>query len=147
MNLLKFGLIFFALSFFIFACTQSSNNSNTISQNSNGLPVSNASAQTNSNSATNTKPVNDELASAKKIYAEKCVICHKENGEGGETDLEGSKFNVPSYKSEKALKSSDEKLLDYIQNGDEEMPPFKGKITTEDMKSLVKLIRRDFQGK
>lgn len=145
MKVFKYGLILSALSLFVFACSQSmaDNNTNAITQNVNGTSISGETAPTNST----VQPVSSELADAKKIYAENCVICHKENGEGGKVNLDGAEFNVPNYKSDRAKNKSDEKLLDFIVNGDDEMPSFKGKISPEDMKSLVKFIRKDFQGK
>ena len=147
MRFFKYGLILSAACFFIFACSQTktNTNSNTITQNTNGTSVSDETAPTNS--AANTSSADPELAGARKIYAEKCVACHKENGEGGKFDQDGADFNVPTYKSDRAKNKSDEKLLDYIVNGDDEMPSFKGKISPEEMKSLVKMIRKDFQGK
>lgn len=147
MRFLKYGLILSATSFFVFACSQSptTGNSNKVTQNVNETAVS--TNTTSTNSSANNQSADPELASARKIYAEKCVVCHKETGEGGKVNLEGAEFNVPNYKTDRAKNKSDEKLLDYIENGDDEMPSFKGKITTEEMKSLVKLIRRDFQGK
>lgn len=142
MRFFKFALILSALTLFIFACTQ--NNSNTVNQNTTATANNTVS---NSAVTNQTIPATDEFASSRKIFAEKCVICHKENGAGGEVDFEGARFKVPNYKSDKAMKASDEKLLDYIENGDDEMPSFKGKLTPEEMKSLVKFIRKEFQGK
>ena len=142
MKLFKCGLIISAFAFFIFACTQS--NTTNVVQNK---PATSDNTVSNVNSANNTTSMNNELASARNIFEEKCVACHKENGEGGEANIEGKKFKVPNYKSDKVKNTSDEKLLDYIENGDDEMPSFKGKLTTEEMKSLVKFIRTEFQGK
>lgn len=147
MRFFKYGLILSAACLFVFACSQTktNTNSNTITQNANGTSVSYETAPTNS-AATN-QAADPELAGARKIYAEKCVACHKENGEGGKFDQDGADFNVPTYKSDRAKNKSDEKLFDYIENGDDEMPPFKEKISTDEMKALVKMIRKDFQGK
>ena len=154
MKFFKFGLILSAACLFAFACSQTSTNNNsksvantssTITQNVNGTSVSYETAP--DNSVANSQSGAPELAGARKIYAEKCVACHKENGEGGKFDQDGAGFNVPSYKSDRAKNKSDEKFLDYIENGDDDMPPFKGKISTEEMKLLVKMIRKDFQGK
>lgn len=154
MRFFKFGLILSAACLFVFACSQSktntnsnavATNSNTITQNVNGTSASSETAP--GNSTANNQSADPELAGARKIYTEKCVVCHKENGEGGKIDLDGATINVPSYKSDRAKNKSDEKFLDYIENGDDDMPPFKGKITTDEMKSLVKMIRKDFQGK
>jgi mono/diheme cytochrome c family protein len=101
----------------------------------------------NVNSPAATPP--DELASAREIYSAKCINCHKEDGTGGITDIEGKKIKAPNFKSERMRKDSDEDWIKVIENGEKEdgMPAFKGLISDTDIKNLVKLIRRDFQGK
>lgn len=145
MKIFKTGLIFSALSFFVFACAQ------TTPENSNPAAAenvkTNAAAVNNSTNAADQTAPPDESAAARKIYAESCVACHKETGEGGLVETEGKKFKVPSYKADKVKNASDEKLLGYIVNGDDEMPAFKDKLTNDEMKSLVRFIRKEFQGK
>ena len=94
MKFFKLGLVLIALVIFAIACNQNATNSNSVAtKNTN---VGNANAPTNSST-----PAVDELASAKKIFADKCADCHRENGEGGPKDIEGDKFKVPSFKDEK----------------------------------------------
>lgn len=140
MNLLKLAFVFAAAFLFLVACATN--------QTTNDNSATNAAA--NSAVAVNQTPAApaDELASAKKIYNESCVGCHRENGEGGIAEFNGEKVKVPSYKSKGAMAASDAKLADYIRNGEEgEMPAFKDKLNEEEITALVKLIRRDFQGK
>jgi mono/diheme cytochrome c family protein len=147
MKILKIGLIVVALALFIFACTQAPTNTNStrITQNVNGTTVSYDSAPTN---ATNTNAAaNDELASFKKIYTEKCVLCHKETGEGGQVDIEGDKFKVPNFKNDKAIKADDKDFTDIITKGEEKMPAFGKNLKPEEIAGLVKYIRKEFQGK
>ena len=149
MKFLKIGLILIALMLFIFACSQApsttsstnSTNSTTITQNSNGTTVSYNAVSTNSTTT------NDELASFKKIYTEKCVLCHKETGEGGEANIEGDKFKVPNFKGDKAIKADDKDFTNTIVNGDGKMPAFGKKLKPEEIAGLVKYIRKEFQGK
>ncbi len=135
MKYLKVGLIIAAFLVFIAACSQPAANTTTNTANVN-KPVATG----------NTAPPVDELASAKKIYSEKCVNCHKEDGLGGEANFDGEKIKVISYKSEKSMKHDDAKMIDYITNGDDEMPSYKKQLSEAEIKDLVKLIRRDFQG-
>jgi mono/diheme cytochrome c family protein len=134
MKYFKLSLIFAAILVFIAACSQPASNTAT---NTVNKPVA----------ATNTAPPIDELASAKKIYSEKCVNCHKADGSGGQVDLDGTKIKVTSYKSDKSMNHDDAKLTDYLVNGDDDMPAYGKKLTETEIKDLVKLIRRDFQGK
>ena len=139
MKILKLCLCLSAIALFIFACTDNK----PANTSSNNTTASNANKATTPQA---TAPA-DELASAKKIYSEKCERCHKPDGTGGETDIEGKKIKPPNFTSDRMKKESDEDFIKTIENGEKEdgMPSFKGKLTDEEIKSLVKLIRRDFQ--
>ncbi len=139
MNFLKLGLVFSGLMIFAVSCGQNPTPTNTASTNKN--------ASANTAPANQTTPAADELASAKKIFSEKCILCHKENGEGGQVDIEGDKFKVPSFKDEKVKALDDKKYTRVIEEGDDKMPAFKNKLKPEEIAGLIKLIRRDFQAK
>ena len=151
MKFLKFGLIFSAFALFAFACTQNAPTNTT----ANNATVNNTAA--NKTAVANTTPTAaapaatpaDELAAARDIFKQNCVGCHKEDGSGGEKVLDtGNKIKVPNYKSPGAMNATDDKLYDYIANGEEnEMPAFKDRLTETQMRNLVKFIRREFQGK
>ncbi len=98
--------------------------------------------------ADNAAPI-DELDSARKIYANECIKCHKETGTGGLVDDEGKRIKVPDLTSEKKAKLSDEDYIDAIENGypEDGMPAFKDKLTKEQIDSLIAMIRKDFQKK
>jgi len=138
MKFIKFSFILLTVTLFIFACTETK----TINTN---VPA-NTVIVANTNSEPTASP--DEFAASRKIFAESCVGCHRENGEGGASDFEGRKIKVPSYQSKGAMNASDDKLYDYIANGEEdEMPAFKDKLSQEQMRNLVKYIRKEFQKK
>lgn len=140
MKFLKSGLILSCLALFIFACNQAANTNNT-----------NKTANTNTiaNANTPVKTPIDELTAARAIYTEKCVRCHKEDGSGGIGEADGKKYKAANFKSEGMKKESDEDLFAEIQLGvvGEGMPAFKGELTDDQIKSLVKFIRKEFQGK
>lgn len=141
MKAFKLTLSLLSLSVFAIACSVSVNNSNSSST------ASTLSANQETSSAPTAQAPVDELAAAKKIYSDKCVRCHKEDGKGGVTDIDGEKIKAPDFTKEKMKKHADEEFIDVITNGEsgEGMPAFKGKLTEDEIKSLVKLIRRDFQ--
>ena len=89
----------------------------------------------------------DELASGRKLYADNCQICHKENGTGGEVEFEGKKLNPDDLSSAKIKGFSDEKIIGYIKNGIEEdgMPAFEGKLSEAEMRDVVKYVRTEIQ--
>jgi mono/diheme cytochrome c family protein len=147
MKFLKLGFVLSALTLCIFACAENKPTS-----------PANTIIVTNTNSSANTSIVNlnaqltakiDEMASTKKIYTEKCVRCHKEDGTGGKVEIDGTTLNAEDFTEDKMKLMSDAKYIGYIENGvpDEGMPAFKGKLTDDEIKNLVKLIRSEFQGK
>jgi len=144
MKILKASLIFAAFTLFVIACSQT--------------PTVNTNAPANTTAAIANSPVQaeatpaagDDLASAKKIYSEKCVKCHKEDGSGGQTVFEdGTRIKAPNLRSERQKTKPDSDYIEIIEKGAKEdgMPAFKGKISDDEIKNLVKYIRRDFQGK
>lgn len=144
MKILKTALIFAAFALFLFACSSATTvNTNT---KSNANTVSGNSTST----AEATPATQDDLASAKKTYSEKCVKCHKEDGKGGETVFEdGTKIKAPNLTSDRQKSKPDSDYVEVIEKGAKEdgMPAFKGKISDDEIKNLVKYIRRDIQAK
>ena len=146
MKFLKSGLIFACFALFIFACNQASNTVNNAVSNTN----SNSRANTNTmaNSGANSTPA-DELAGGKKVYMDTCGKCHKEDGTGGAVEVMGEKHTAANLKSDKMKKMSDADYVSVIQNGEVEegMPAFKGRLSDEQINSVVKFIRSEFQSK
>lgn len=141
MKIFKLSLICAALGLFIFACADDKPaNTNTTN-----------AVVANSNKATNAQPSApaNETADARKIYNESCANCHKEDGTGGKKVIEGKTINADNFTTDKMAAMADEKYIDYIKNGvpDEGMPAFKNKLSDEQIKSVVKFIRAEFQKK
>ena len=144
MKILKASLIFAAFALFVIACSQAPTVNTNVPANTDAASV-NAPVQ-----AETTPAAGDDLASAKKIYSENCVKCHKENGTGGVTVLEdGTRIKTPDLTTERQKKEPDSEYIEIIEKGEKEdgMPAFKGKISDDEIRNLVKYIRRDFQGK
>jgi mono/diheme cytochrome c family protein len=147
MKFLKIAILFAAIATFIFACsadktvTVTNNNSTNAATNSTNVAV---------NSAVN-KPAAppDELASTRKTYSEECAKCHKDSGMGGQVEIDGKNLKVPDFTSDKLKTNYDEAdWIDVITNGEgSKMPAFGKKLNETEIKNLVKLIRKDFQGK
>lgn len=154
MRFLKLGFILSVLTLFVFACVE-----NKTSSPANTIIVTNTNSSANTNmSKANTAIVDfnaqqpakmDEMASAKKIFTEKCVRCHKEDGTGGVTNIEGTKIKAPNFTTDKMKNEDDGEFIETIENGAKEdgMPAFKGKLSDDEIKNLVKFIRSEFQGK
>jgi mono/diheme cytochrome c family protein len=141
MKFLKLSIVVAFVALLAAACGQSVSN--------NAVTTSNSVKNTPVNTAPTTPAPVDELAGAKKIFTEKCVGCHKETGTGGEKDVDGVKIKVPDFTSEKLKAEPDAEFTDIIKNGEKEegMPSFKDKLSEQEIKDLVRLIRRDFQKK
>ena len=68
------------------------------------------------------------------VYQKNCAKCH------GKT-AEGRHFAGPSLVSEKATGASADELRDIITNGRHRMPKFVGKLTPEEINTLIEEIK------
>jgi len=143
MKILKFCLVLSAIALFVFACSENKTANSTTTATNTNTPGVNTTATTAPTAAV------DELAAAKKVYADKCVRCHKEDGTGGKTEIDGLKINAENLTTDKMKNEPDSEFIEAIEKGfpDDGMPAYKGKLTDQEIKDLVKLIRRDFQKK
>jgi mono/diheme cytochrome c family protein len=139
MKTIKIGFILTVSVFYLSACREPANNAVNTSANS-PVPAVNTSAPQPSATI-------DELASAREIYTTSCSNCHKEDGTGGKTNIDGKIIEADDLTTEKMKKMTDAKYFDYIENGvpDEGMPAFKDRLTEQQIKDLVKFIRADLQ--
>jgi len=144
MKLLKLALVLVTLAS-VYACTGGDNNNKTANNAANSTANANASAQASPTPAAPT-PTPDELAAAHVTYNTICVRCHKADGTGGEVELEeGQKIKVTNLR-EHGRRDTDKHLADKIANGDGDMPPFKQRLSPEQINELVRYIRREFHG-
>jgi mono/diheme cytochrome c family protein len=68
------------------------------------------------------------------VFQKDCAKCHGKTGEGRH-------FAGPSLVSEKTTSASAEDLRDIITNGKHHMPKFAGKLTPEEIDTLVQQIK------
>ncbi len=87
-----------------------------------------------------TNLTNVAAADAASIFAAKCAKCHGQDGAGVEKYL---KKGMKSFRENGWQKSrSDAQLTASINNGKgEAMQPWKGKLSADEIKSLVGLVR------
>jgi mono/diheme cytochrome c family protein len=140
MKLLKLFIV--AAALFMAACGDSTTTNQTV--NTTGTQPSTTTSPKPSATASATPA--DELASARKDFSQVCAACHQEKGEGGTVKIEGKSLKVPSLKEGHALKHTDEEFAKQISKGGDGMPPFKDKLSPEQINNLVRFIRRDIQG-
>ena len=89
----------------------------------------------------------DEFATARLNYAKHCEACHGPQCEGGPVKTPEKQIKVPSLKAPHAVRHSDEELIKIVTNGEEEMPAFKDKLNAEEITTMIRFVRKNFQGK
>lgn len=77
------------------------------------------------------------------IFRQNCAVCHGLEANGKEMDGR----IIPSLRYGDAEKKSEQEIYDQIKNGKLPMPAFKDQLTEEEIRKMVKFIRRDLQGK
>jgi mono/diheme cytochrome c family protein len=136
MKLFKLAFVSAFLTLFALACGNT-NTSNTGTQPTPGVSPAPTKAAPS--------PTPDQLAAARATYADKCSVCHQENGEGGMVKIEDKRLKVPALTKGHALNHTEAELAKQISNGGEGMPAFKDKLKPEEINDLVRFIRTQFQ--
>jgi mono/diheme cytochrome c family protein len=72
------------------------------------------------------------------LYQVSCVTCHGMDGQG--TDF-ARRWNVPDLSSGMVQAKSDDELLSIIKNGRNQMPPWGGAYSEEQLQALVAHLR------
>jgi mono/diheme cytochrome c family protein len=75
----------------------------------------------------------DSNLTSNPVYEKNCAKCHGENAEGRH-------FHGPSLKSEKVASASVDYLNKIITSGKGHMPKFNGKLTPEEIDTVVQQI-------
>ena len=73
------------------------------------------------------------------VYKAKCAMCHGASG-AGDTPM-GKKLAVKNLGSPEVQKKTDAQLQGVISKGSGKMPGYDGKLTAEQVKQLVGVIR------
>jgi cytochrome c6 len=76
---------------------------------------------------------------AAATFKAKCASCHGPDGTG-QTAV-GKTLKIRNFHSADVRKQSDADLAKVIEAGKGKMPPFKGKLSTDEINGLVKYIR------
>lgn len=86
-------------------------------------------------------PVHAPLG-AKEIWGKRCVFCHGVDGKS--QTKKGRQYKAPNFTTPKWQRSTDDsEIVDAVTNGvpKTKMPPFKDKLSPEEIKSLVPYVR------
>lgn len=90
----------------------------------------------------------DEFAFARANYAKDCSACHQQDGHGGLVKTtEGKTLKVPNLTEGHALKHDDADFVEQITKGGDGMPAFKDKLSADEINTMVRFIRHEYQGR
>ena len=73
------------------------------------------------------------------VYKTKCQVCHGPDGSGD--TVMGKKLGAKDLKSAEVQKQTDAEITNVIKNGKEKMKGFEGKLSDDEIKSLVAYVR------
>jgi cytochrome c6 len=76
---------------------------------------------------------------AEALYKAKCQMCHGADGKGSTA---GQKLGARDFHSPEVAKESDADLIKVTKEGKGKMPKFDGKLTDDQIKDLIKYIRK-----
>jgi cytochrome c6 len=76
---------------------------------------------------------------AAALYKSKCQVCHGADGKG---TAAGQKLGVKDFQSPEVQKQSDAELIKVTKEGKGKMPKYDGKLTDDQIKDLIKFIRK-----
>ena len=136
MKLISLALMCVAIALVVSACTETPTTTSTNTSRTTASPAAPAATATP-----------DPLATARANFGKHCEGCHGPKAEGGLVKVDNKQIKVPSLKSDHAIKHTDDQIAKMITNGEEEMPPFKDKMSPQEIADLVKFVRKEFQGK
>ena len=125
-----------AIALVVSACTETPTTTSTNTSRAAASPAAPAATATP-----------DPLATARANFAKNCEGCHGPKGEGGLVKVDNKQIKVPSLNADHAIKHTDDQIAKMITNGEEEMPPFKDKMSQQEIADMVKFVRKEFQGK
>jgi mono/diheme cytochrome c family protein len=136
MKLIALALTCVAIGLAASACTETATPTNTNTSSAAASPAAPSPAASV-----------DEFAAAKANYQKHCEACHGPEATGGLVKVDNKQIKVPSLKAEHALKHTDDQITKMITNGEEEMPAFKNKMSSQEIAEMVRYVRKQIQGK
>ena len=136
MKLISLALTCVAIALVAVACTETAPPANTNTPRTVASPAAPAATATP-----------DPMAAARANFGKHCEGCHGPNGEGGLVKVDNKQIKVPSLKTDHAIKLKDDHIAHMITEGEDAMPPFKDKMSQQEISDMVKFVRTNFQGK
>jgi mono/diheme cytochrome c family protein len=78
-------------------------------------------------------------SSGADIYKAKCLMCHGPDGMANNSV--GKALKAVSFKDPTVIKASDAELFAAVKNGKGKMPAENGKLTDDQIKTVIKYVR------
>jgi len=78
-------------------------------------------------------------SSGADIYKAKCLMCHGPDGMAN--NPAGKALKAVSFKDPAVIKASDAELFAAVKNGKGKMPAENGKLTDDQIKTVIKYVR------
>jgi len=78
-------------------------------------------------------------SAGESVYKTKCQVCHGPDGSGD--TVMGKKLGAKDLKSAEVQKQTDAEITNVIKNGKEKMKGFAGKLSDDEIKTLVAYVR------
>jgi mono/diheme cytochrome c family protein len=83
-----------------------------------------------------------DLASGKKVYADKCVRCHGVGGKGDGPKAETLEKKPMDYTDKKRMgEFTDAQLKKVVLDGKQPMPGYQGKMSDKELEDVIAYIR------
>jgi mono/diheme cytochrome c family protein len=77
------------------------------------------------------------------LFRQNCAICHGAEAEGKEMDGRV----IPSLRRHETAQKSEQEIYNQISGGGNGMLPFKGQLSENEIRRMVKFVKYDLQGK
>lgn len=87
--------------------------------------------------------IGDSKSYEASLFRQNCAVCHGQEANGKEMD---GKL-IPSLRYGEVATLSEEQIYQQIKEGKLPMPAFKNQLTEDEIRRMVRFVRRDLQGK
>jgi cytochrome c6 len=81
-------------------------------------------------------------AASREMFKSRCAVCHGEDGLGRQI----GEMRAHSLKSESALAMTEERMVQWVRRGSGDMPSFAASLNDEQIRGLVRHVRKNIQG-
>ncbi len=87
--------------------------------------------------------ITDSKSYEASLFRQNCAVCHGQEANGKEQN--GTM--IPSLRYGEAATLTEEQIYTQIHDGKLPMPAFKNQLTEDEIRKMVRFVRRDLQGK